>query len=242
MADKPTALPPVAQETRLRLEALIDPAKFQLLCDALLSGEYGYDIRPRGVSARGTVRGQPDSWGYDVKGRLCAFAYGINADWQSKIGDDLDATRKLAADGFAPAVFVFCTNRHVDAAVERRLQQQVRTAYGWELQIIGQGEISVALDTRWQDLRKRFLGVRIERHNWSSLIEACRAQRSAALPRYQGKYDPSLYVQRDVERVVELWYRQSVDSIAQSKTPQQLLCLVDQAGAGKSNLLLHLAN
>lgn len=57
---------------------------------------------------------------------------------------------------------------------------------------------------------------------------------------------PSLYVQRHTEQNIDIWYRQAAFAIRQKKTTQertkaQLLAIVDQAGAGKTNLVLHLS-
>jgi hypothetical protein len=55
----------VHQRTWLALENRTDYAAFQQLCDEVLTAHWGYKIHPRGMSARGTVKGHPDSWGHD---------------------------------------------------------------------------------------------------------------------------------------------------------------------------------
>src|SRR5581483_10475175 len=73
------------QRTWIELEHITDYAAFQQLCDEVLTAHWGYKIHPRGMSARGTVKGQPDSWGHDAQGKLCAFEYGTSPNWRSKL-------------------------------------------------------------------------------------------------------------------------------------------------------------
>ncbi len=236
----------VHQRTWLALENITDYAAFQQLSDEVLSAHWGYKIHPRGMSARGTVKGHPDSWGHDDKGKLCAFEYGTSPDWRGKLEDDLEQVARLK--GFSPEVFVFCTNRFVSADAEREYVAMVQRTYGWELHLFGQGDLAIPLDTTCQYIRKRFLDVDVERHNWSSLLGACKDQRRKTLRRYSGKYNPTLYVHRDAEQKIDAWYRQAKMSIRQEqsqgkekKTLAQLFVLVDQAGSGKTNIVLHLA-
>jgi HEAT repeat protein len=89
----------------------------------------------------------------------------------------------------------------------------------------------------------------IERHNWSSLLAACKDQRGKVLARYVHKYDPSLYVRREAEQKIDIWYRHAkICSLQWQKQEKEkrepfarLLVVVDQAGAGKTNVVLHLA-
>jgi len=229
----------VHQRTWLALENTTDYAAFQQLCDEVLSAHWGYKIHPRGMSARGTVTGQPDSWGNDNKGKLCAFEYGTSPDWRGKLKGDLAQVASIA--GFSPEVFVFCTNRFVSADAERECIAMVQETYGWELRLFGQGDLAIPLDTLWQDIRKRFLGIDVEHHNWASLLAACEEQRRKILRRYSGKYEPSLYIQRQIEQAIDIWYRQAIVGIHQGKAKAQLLAIVDQAGVGKTTLVLHLS-
>ena len=106
----------VHQRTWLALENMTDYAAFQQLSDEVFTAHWRYKIHPRGISARGTVKGQPDSWGHDDKGKLCAFEYGTSPDWHRKLEDDLEQVARI--EGFKPEVFVFCTNRFVSADAE----------------------------------------------------------------------------------------------------------------------------
>src|SRR6266566_6671868 len=105
----------LVQQTQLLIETMTDYACFQRLADELLSAHFGYRIHPRGVSARGTVRGQPDSWGYTPDGRFCALAYGTSPQWKAKLQQDLkNVYQAVQGTSFHSQlkVFVFCTNRH----------------------------------------------------------------------------------------------------------------------------------
>ena len=113
--------------------------------------------------------------------------------------------------------------------------------YGWELQIIGVLELANVLDTSQQGIWKDVLGIEVEYHNWESLLAACHEQRQRQYNRYSGKYDPSLYVQRQAEQKVQAWYRQMVVSLYKGKPQAGRLAIIDQAGAGKTNIVLHLA-
>ncbi|HEY6287443.1 MAG TPA: hypothetical protein VIX20_17375, partial [Ktedonobacteraceae bacterium] len=146
---------------------------------------------------------------------------------------------------------MFCTNRFVNVDAEREYATIVRQMYGWELRLYGLGDLAIPLDTKWQDIRKRFLHIDVEHHNWTSLLAACKDHRRKVCMayRYSGKYDSSLYVQRTVEYKIDAWYRHAMLSIRQNqaskpeekKTTAHLLVIVDQAGVGKSNVALHLA-
>jgi hypothetical protein len=232
------------QQTQLLIETMTDYAGFQRLCDELLSAHFGYRVHPRGVSARGTVRGQPDSWGYTPDGRFCALAYATSPQWKAKLQKDLKSVYKAIQGTSLPSqlkVFVFCTNHHIDADNERDLIAQVERDYGWELRLIGSAALAIPLDTEWQDIRYRYFGIRVEHHNWRSFLDACSVHRKMIYELYESKYDPSLYVPRHVEQTIDAWYRSATHAFAQGRGTKQLLILVDQAGAGKSNLVLHLA-
>jgi HEAT repeat protein len=234
----------LVQQTQLLIETMTDYARFQRLADELLSAHFGYRIHPRGVSARGTVRGQPDSWGYTPDGRFCALAYGTSPQWKVKLQQDLKNVYQAVLGTSLHSqlkVFVFCTNRHIDADNERDLITQVGRDYGWELRLIGSAALAIPLDTEWQDIRYRYFGIRVEHHNWRSLLEASSVHRKMIYKQYESKYDPSLYVPRHVEQTVDAWYRSATHAFAQGRGAKQLLILVDQAGTGKSNLVLHLA-
>ncbi len=220
---------------------MTDAARFQTLCDRLLEARWQYELHPRGASEHGTVPGQPDSWGWDSNGRVCAFQYGIctRTNWPRKLQDDLEEVNSI--EGFSPEMFVFCTNCSIDPDKEREWQAKVKNLYGWELRIIGVLELANALDTSQQGIRKDMLGIEVEHHNWESLLAACHEQRQRQYNRYSGKYDPSLYVQRQAEQKVQAWYRQMVVSLYQGEPQAGRLAIVDQAGAGKTNIVLHLA-
>lgn len=222
---------------------MTDYAAFQRLCDELLSAYWGYKIHPRGISAHGTVPGQPDSWAHDASGDLCALAYGAGSGkkWTDKLREDLEAVTKIADPNFPFKIFVFCTTQYIDPDLEREWLKKVQEEHNWELRLIGQGELAVPLDTTWQDIRERHLGIPIQHHNWTSLLAACEKQRQTSMLRHQGKYDSALYVSRRAEQVVETWYHQATAAISQSNGKAQLLALVDQAGAGKSSFVLHVA-
>lgn len=229
------------QGTALTIARMTDAARFQTLCDRLLEARWQYELHPRGASEHGTVPGQPDSWGWDSNGRVCAFQYGIctRTNWPRKLQNDLEEVNSIEV--FSPEMFVFCTNCSIDPDKEREWQAKVKNLYGWELRIIGVLELANALDTSQQGIRKDMLGIEVEHHNWESLLAACHEQRQRQYNRYSRKYDPSLYVQRQAEQKVQAWYRQMVVSLYQGEPQAGRLAIVDQAGAGKTNIVLHLA-
>src|SRR5260370_34953055 len=188
--DRELPSPPAHQRTWLALEHLTDYAAFEQLCDEVLSAYWGYKIHPRGMSARGTVRGHTDSWGHDIEGKLCAFEYGTSPNWRSKLEGDLAEVARIR--GFSPQVFVFCTNRFINADAERASIEMVQRLYGWELRLYSVGDLAIPLDTTWQNIRKQHLHIDIERHNWPSLLPAFREQRQKILMRYGDTYKPSL--------------------------------------------------
>jgi HEAT repeat protein len=252
-------VPPVTTQTQKTIEMMTDPAGFQRLCDDFLAACRDYKISPRGVNVHGTIPGQPDSWALDTQGKLCALAYGISSagDWETKLYDDLEKVHVFtlqAVPSSQPSVFIFCTNCSINSAREQILKTQVQAQYGWELRLFGSGDISVALDTKRHDLRDKHLKIRVEYHNWQSLLTACQKQRQLSIVRQEVRFDPDMYLSRGIERMVEAWYYKAVDWINLRNKPsssaeehrgddtlQQLFIIVDQAGAGKSTLVLHLA-
>jgi HEAT repeat protein len=233
-------------QTRQELVRMTERLKFQEMCDSILLQEGYEEVHPRGGNAEGTVRGVPDTWAYDPHGNLCACMYGTGRQWRRKLEkEDLPAVKKAITAEFQPSVFVFCTNRHIDRDVELQLQRAVKAQYGWELRLFGQNELALLLDNRYQDIRERYLGIRIERHNWRSLLAACNLQCDNTISsRYQREYEPELYVPRHAERMVDRWYREAITAINQKKTEESLarfLPIIGQAGTGKTNLVIHLA-
>jgi HEAT repeat protein len=232
---------PLYQGTALAIAHMTDAARFQTLCDRLLEAHWQYELHPRGASEYGTVKGQPDSWGYDSKGGLCAFQYGIctRTNWSKKLEKDLKEVGSI--EHFSPEIFVFCTNCSIDPDKEREWLTKVESLYGWELRIIGVLEFANILDTTQHGIRKDLLGIEVERHNWDSLLAACHEQRQMQLNRHMGKYNPSLYVHRQAEQKIQSWYREMVVSMHQGEHQARQLAIVDQAGAGKTNMVLNLS-
>lgn len=130
--------------------------------------------------------------------------------------------------------------------VLRRWKSDTENSALHEVENIAAANQTDNFDKKRQDLSLYF---GIERHNWSSLLAACKDQRGKVLAWYGHKYDPSLYVQRDVEEKIDTWYRHAKMCIPQWQKQEKeerepfarLLVVVDQAGAGKTNLVLHLA-
>jgi hypothetical protein len=189
------------------------------------------------VNVHGTIAGQPDSWGVDTRGKLCALAYGIssNGNWVTKLNQDLEkiyAFALEAAPDSQPTVFIFCTNCSINSSREQLLKKQVQAQYGWELRLFGSGEFSVALDTKRQDLRKIHLNIPVEYHNWQSLLAACQRQRQLSLVRQEVPLDSDLYIPRRIERIVDGWYYQAVYTITRRNTPSSL---VGEKGQGDTS-------
>jgi hypothetical protein len=148
-------------------------------------------------------------------------------------------------------VYIFFCTADISASKKREFRQYVSEKLDAELIIRDIEALRSLLDTTCQDIRKRFLDIDVEHHTWASLLSACKEQRRKILKRYSGKYEPSLYIQRQAEKKIHTWYRQSVVALRQAKakkeeikevkTKTQLLGIVDQAGAGKTNLVLHLS-
>lgn len=162
------------------------------------------------------------------------------------IGYKDDIGRKFYADisqrkpGEYQVYIFFCT-AYISAPKKKEFRQYVSEKLDAELMIRDIEALRSLLDTTCQDIRKRFLQIDVERHNWASLLSACKEQRRKILERYIGKYEPLLYVQRHAEQKIDIWYRQAAIAIRQGKTKAQLLAIVDQAGTGKTDLVLHLS-
>jgi HEAT repeat protein len=130
--------------------------------------------------------------------------------------------------------------------VLRRWKSDAENSALREVESIAVANRANNFDKKRQDLSPYF---GIERHGWSSLLAACKDQRGRALAWYGHKYDSSLYVPRDAEQKIDTWYRHAKMCILQWQKQEkeerepfaQLLVVVDQSGAGKTNLVLHLA-
>ncbi len=218
------------------LEKFDDQHDFERMCADVLNAEDYRDvipIAPRGGSDEGkditfTTRD-------GRKGLGCA-TIGYKDDIERKFYADFSQRKS----GEYQVYIFFCT-AYVSSAKKKEFRQYVSENLHAELIIHDMEALRSLLDTTCQDIRKRFLDIDVEHHNWASLLTACKGQRRKILKRYSGKYEPSLYVRRHTEQKIDTWYRQAVIALRQGKTKAQLLTIVDQAGAGKTNMVLHLS-
>ena len=155
------------QRTLDALKIMTDPVAFERLCAEVLAtcGEYaglipqGVGRRDGGKDAIGLILGtrrdeQGDSVSWLTEGQV--FHFSLREDVETKVRQDLATTQK---HGLQPVGVVFVTSRRCTPETQDRLKQHCRVNYGWELVILDQEWLRLHLDTAWQSVRKRYLGI-----------------------------------------------------------------------------------
>lgn len=103
---------------------------------------------------------------------------------------------------------------------------------------------------QWRETQVQIAGEAVEHRSWPYLLTVCKEQRRRILSYYThaGKYDSACYIQRRIEQKITTWYRQAVTNLHRSpgdpnrkEVRAQILALVDQAGSGKTSVVLHLS-
>jgi hypothetical protein len=156
-----------ARRTLDALENMTDPVAFERLCAEVLAtcGEYA-GLIPQGVGRRdggkdairlilGIKRDeQGESVSWLTEGQV--FHFSLRKDVEAKVRQDLANTQK---HGLQPVGVVFVTSRRCTPETQDRLKQECRDQYGWALVLLDQEWLRLQLDTEWQSVRKRYLGI-----------------------------------------------------------------------------------
>ena len=87
-------------------------------------------------------------------------------------------------------VYIFFCTAYTSSSTKGEFRQYVSENLHAELIIRDIEALRSLLDTTCQDIRKRFLHIDVEQHNWASFLSACKKQRRKILKRYSGKYEP----------------------------------------------------
>jgi hypothetical protein len=141
-------------DTKDALERYRDNERFEELSSRLLS-QVEPCVRPlggRGDRARDAVGGL-----YRLgDGERLVAMYSVRKDWDSKIADEL---RRIEEFGWHPEDVIAVTNRALDRAKEKALQDKA-AANGWALTIYGQEWLATRLHLRDNlDLRTEYLSL-----------------------------------------------------------------------------------
>lgn len=143
----------------------LDQAKFQNLCDDLLSSYFGYQgIIPVGINTKKqrTILGTPDSIIFLSGDEAIAFEYTTDdKSFSVKLKDDLKAVKeKLTSNGITLKQFVFVSNRKRQNIDTINPELYIKKNYGWDAKIIDQETLRVALDNSdFFYLRRKYLNI-----------------------------------------------------------------------------------
>jgi hypothetical protein len=141
-------------DTKDALERYRDNERFEELSSRLLS-QVEPCVRPLGGRADRARDAVGGLYRLGDGERLVAM-YSVRKDWDSKIADEL---RRIEDFGWHPQDVIAVTNRAVDRAREKVLQDTA-AAKGWALTIYGQEWLAIKLHLRDNlDLRTEYLGL-----------------------------------------------------------------------------------
>jgi hypothetical protein len=140
----------------------LDQAKFQNLCDDLLSFYFGYQgIIPVGINTKKqrTISGTPDSIIFLSGDEAIAFEYTTdNKSFSVKLKEDLKAVKEKLTSTLKQ--FVFVSNRKRQNIDTINPELYIKKNYGWDAQIIDQETLRVALDNSdFFYLRRKYLNI-----------------------------------------------------------------------------------
>jgi hypothetical protein len=197
---------------------MTDPVQFEQLCAELMP-EFGYaGLVPQGVGRRDggkdairRILGLRRSEGADresvswlTEGQV--FHFSLRQDVPAKVREDL---ANVARHGLAPHLVVFVTNRRCVPDEQDRLKAGCRKRYGWALEILDQVALRGPLDTAWQSVRRRYLGIDYDQTRFQ-LLDDLLAQRL----RHPNRWDleAGAYFRRPVlhEALAEILARERV--------------------------------
>lgn len=142
----------------------LDQAKFQNLCDDLLSSYFGYHgIIPIGINTKiqRTISGTPDSIIFLSADKAIAFEYTTDKSFSVKLKKDLKTVKeKLSSKGVNIEQFVFVTNRRRQNIDSVGPEEYIKKNYGWDAKIIDQEMLRIVLDNSdYFYLRRKYLNI-----------------------------------------------------------------------------------
>lgn len=140
-------------DTIRKLVKYSDIIEFERLCSDLLA-RLGYrGIEPQGV---GRKDGGKDALLTNFEKLKVVCHYSMREDWKRKVQEDLESVKK---NKLPCNKFVFVSNRLISAGEKDKLKNEVKTQYGWELDVFDNERLRVELDTNSKDLRETYLGI-----------------------------------------------------------------------------------
>lgn len=140
-------------ETIRKLTEYSDTVEFERLCSDLLA-RLGYrGIEPQGL---GRKDGGKDALLISNKEAKLVFHYSMRLDWKKKLEEDLESVKKNKTPCDK---FVFVSNRFISAGDKDKLKKEVKSKYGWELDIFDNERLRVELDTNSKDIREKYLKI-----------------------------------------------------------------------------------
>ena len=203
---------------------------FEELCSALWFDEGYAKIEPYGQYRDG---GRDAVFFDGDRGELVIFQY---KRWTTRMPPSRFQKEVLSAvetvKRLKPTRYILNSALRPSAKHKDWVRDELRNKCDFTVEYWDRSWLDLRLNHRRQDLRRRYFGVGLERHTWTSLLASCEAQVRDAVKRVGSQYMPETYVER---RRVEGEFARFVDSA------ESCFLVVDASGSGKTSLLCHLA-
>jgi hypothetical protein len=146
--------------TTFALENMTDFIAFERLCCDLLSCYGNYSgIVPQGFWKDGGkdaifIERNDDSVTHIIK--KIVFHFSLRKDYKNKLWEDL---KRVKNNQLEPNLVVFVTSQHFNDGEQKKLKEEAKNEYGWDLEIFDQEWLREPLETNFQILRKKYLGL-----------------------------------------------------------------------------------
>jgi len=167
-------------EIAQRLELFTDIVEFERLASDILSRNGHRGIDPQSIGRRDG--GKDAVLRYGINNER-VYHYSLRKDWRVKLFEDLETVRTHGRLGPGKD-FVFVTSHRVDGLEQDALREEVRTTFGWNLDIWHQERLRVELQSNSQDLAAHYLQVRFEPMTAAAMEHLAELQHGVIKPLY----------------------------------------------------------
>jgi len=203
---------------------------FEDLCSALWFDEGYAKIEPYGGyrnGGRDAVFFDPDRDEFVIFQYKRWTGYMAPSRFQNEVLSAVETVKHLK-----PTFYILNSALRPSAKHKDWVRDDLQSMCDFPVEYWDRSWLDFRLNNRRQDLRRRFFGIGLERHTWTSLLASCQAQVRDALKRVGSRYISETYVER---RRVEREFARFMDS------GESCFLVVDMSGTGKTSLLCHLA-
>ena len=197
-------------------------------------------VTPHGINQRGqSIIGQPDSYvGISANSCSIAFEYSTQKEgWKRKLIEDVANARASCPDAKEIVVSTCIdVDRNRLGSEEEWEQRAKEAAHPATLTVFGGRLIAQLLDTRFQQLRYRYLDIPCSQLSGEAILASCQRWNDRAIERLilQGRYFPQQYVSRKCDTdLYRIWQLATDIRLSSDRAP--LIPIVGDSGLGKSS-------